>query len=121
MPCIWKKYLTLFKLNEHALKHSEGRLTCAWCNKSFSEKEGLQDHQKRCKKGQVMKSSHGSAGIVTGSSPGIMTETITLKRVIPMPNNLQSDGPFANQTVSCDNRMVKLTIRWIFTAFMCSP
>ena len=45
-----KKYLTLSKLNEHALKHSEGRLTCAWCDKSFSEKKGLQDHHKRCKK-----------------------------------------------------------------------
>ena len=45
-----KKYLTLSKLNEHASKHSKGRLTCAWCNKSFSKKKGLQDHHKRCKK-----------------------------------------------------------------------
>ena len=45
-----KKYLALSKLNEHALKHIQGRLTCAWCNKSFSEKKGLQDHHKRCKK-----------------------------------------------------------------------
>ena len=44
-----KKYLTQSKLNEHASKHSEGRLTCAWCNKSLSEKKGLQDHNKRCK------------------------------------------------------------------------
>ena len=45
-----KKYLTLSKLNEHTLKHIEGRLTCVWCDKSFSEKKGLQDHYKRCKK-----------------------------------------------------------------------
>ena len=45
-----KKCLTLSKLNEHASKHSEDRLTCAWCNKSFSEKKGLQDHHNRCKK-----------------------------------------------------------------------
>ena len=45
-----KKYVTLSKLNEHDSKHSEGRLTCAWCNNSFSEKKGLQDHHKRCKK-----------------------------------------------------------------------
>ena len=51
-----KKYLTLSKLNDHALKHSESRLTCAWCAKSFSEKKGLQDHHKRCNKSQVMKS-----------------------------------------------------------------
>ena len=44
------RYLTLSKLNEHALKHSEGRLSCAWCNKTFSEKKGLQDHHKRWKK-----------------------------------------------------------------------
>ena len=44
-----KKYLTLSKLNEHASKHSECRMTCTWCNKSFSEKKDLEDH-KRCKK-----------------------------------------------------------------------
>ena len=93
-----KKYLTLSKLNEHALKHSEGRLTYAWCDKSFSEKKGLQDHCKRCKKRPVMKSSHGrkpiyiSADIFTGSLPGIMIEIIILRRVTLMLSKLQLDS-----------------------------
>ena len=122
-----KRYLTLSKLNKHALKHSEGRLTCAWCNKSFSEKAASKIITRGARKGQVMISSpgrrpiHTSAGIAISNSPGITTQTIILRRVILMSNNLQLDGQFANQTVSCGNWMVKLAIRWIFAAFMCSP
>ena len=87
-----KRYLTLSKLNEHASKHSKGRLTCTWCNKSFSEKKGLQDHYKRCKKRPgyedlSWEETHPRAGTATVISPEITTKTVTPRKAILMLNN----------------------------------
>ena len=43
-------YLSKSKLNEHEKKHTVGCLTCHHCSKSPSEKKGLVDHLKICKK-----------------------------------------------------------------------
>ena len=43
-------YLSKSKLNEHEKKHTVGCLTCHHCSKSLSEKKGLVDHLKICKK-----------------------------------------------------------------------
>ena len=43
-------YLSKSKLNEHEKKHTVGCLTCHHFSKSLSEKKGLIDHLKICKK-----------------------------------------------------------------------
>ena len=88
------RYLTLSKLNGHALKHSEGRLSCAWCNKSSVRRRVLKITIKDARRGQGMKSCYGrrhipsSAGIAITISPKNQIETVILRKAIQMLNNV---------------------------------